>query len=100
MSFLQILPFFREAYIVQEEPGWLSRYSDWLRAGRPRESYSIPDMGKKFLPSVQRPDQFHVPPSSLSRVYWRTSHQEWSGRGVRPAAYLCIVPRLRTVELF
>jgi hypothetical protein len=47
----------------------LSWCSDWLRAGRPRP-YSIPDMDKSFLYSVQRSDQIHVPPTSLYRVYW------------------------------
>jgi hypothetical protein len=30
------------------EPGWYSRYSDLLRAGRPRGRSSSPDGGQKF----------------------------------------------------
>jgi hypothetical protein len=32
-----------------EEPGWRSRYSDWLRAGRPRGQSSSPGRVKNFL---------------------------------------------------
>jgi hypothetical protein len=35
-----------------EEPGWLSRYSDWLLAGRPRGRSSSPGRGKNFLIST------------------------------------------------
>jgi hypothetical protein len=31
-----------------EEPGYRSRYSDWLRTGRPRDRSSSPDGGKNF----------------------------------------------------
>jgi hypothetical protein len=33
---------------LTEEPGWRSRYSDWLRAGRPRGRSSSPGSGKNF----------------------------------------------------
>jgi hypothetical protein len=36
-----------------EEPGYRSRYSDWLRAGRLRGRSSSPDTIKNFLYSIQ-----------------------------------------------
>jgi hypothetical protein len=35
-------------YISQQEPGWRSRHSDWLRAGRPRGRSSSPGRVKNF----------------------------------------------------
>jgi hypothetical protein len=39
---------FTTELICNEELGWHSRYSDWLRAGRPRGRSSSPDGGKNF----------------------------------------------------
>jgi hypothetical protein len=36
-------------YILTLEPGYLSRYSIWLRAGRPGDRCSIPGRGKGFF---------------------------------------------------
>jgi hypothetical protein len=43
---LNILPY------TNEEPGELSRYSDWLRAGRPKGRSSSPGRSKNFLLST------------------------------------------------
>jgi hypothetical protein len=37
------------SYILHVDPGWLSRYSHWLRAGRPRGRSSSPGRVKNFL---------------------------------------------------
>jgi hypothetical protein len=58
---------------VPSEPGWRCRYSDWLRAGRPRGRSSSPGMVKNFhftssrpaLGSTQPPIQWV--PGALSR---------------------------------
>jgi hypothetical protein len=36
----------------KKEPGWRRRYSDWLRAGRPRSRSSSPGRVKNFLSST------------------------------------------------
>jgi hypothetical protein len=41
------LKFVFERYSIGE-PGWRSRYSDWLRAGQPRGRSSSPGEGKNF----------------------------------------------------
>jgi hypothetical protein len=43
----------------------LSRYNDWLPAGRPRGRGSSPGSGKIFS-SSRPPDRFRGPPSILS----------------------------------
>jgi hypothetical protein len=43
------LPFYG---LCNEEPGWRSRYSDWLRARRPRGRSSSPGEVKNFLFSM------------------------------------------------
>jgi hypothetical protein len=47
---------FKHVYISymswKVEPGWSSRYSDWLRAGRPRGLSSSPNKIKNFLFSM------------------------------------------------
>jgi hypothetical protein len=48
-----------------EEMGWLSRYSDWLRAGRPRGRSSSPGGVKNFLFSTS-PHRFSGPTQSSS----------------------------------
>jgi hypothetical protein len=46
-----------------KEPGQHSRYSDWLRAGRPRGRSSSPDSVKNFLASTSsRPALGPTPP--------------------------------------
>jgi hypothetical protein len=68
-------------------PGQLSRYSDWLRAGRPRFGVQIPVESRIF--SIPRfPDHILDPPSHLSNGH----------RGVRRpervlTTYLQLVPR-------
>jgi hypothetical protein len=74
----------RYIYRYIEEPGRCSRYSDWLRAGRPRGQSSSPGRAKNFLfskssrpapgstqpiqwvPGVKRPgrEADHSPPTS------------------------------------
>jgi hypothetical protein len=56
-----------QAYYIPCEPRYLSRYSDWLRAGRQRCQSSSPGRVKNFLfsalskpalGSIQRPSQW------------------------------------------
>jgi hypothetical protein len=42
-------------YIAYQEPGWRSRYSNWLRAGRPRGRSSCPGKVKNFISTLSRP---------------------------------------------
>jgi hypothetical protein len=50
-----------------QEPGWLSRYSDWLRAGRQRGRSSSPGRGEIFLSSTaSRP----VPEPTQPPIQW------------------------------
>jgi hypothetical protein len=44
--------------LLQQEPGYLSLYSDCLRTGWPGNCDSIPGRWKRFLSSPQVPDQF------------------------------------------
>jgi hypothetical protein len=55
-------------YLCMEEPGWRSRYIDWLRAGRPRGQSSSPGRIKNFL-FCNRPDRLWGPPNLLSDGY-------------------------------
>jgi hypothetical protein len=51
---------------VSAEPRWRSRYSDWLRAGRPRGRSSSPGSVKNFLQVVQTGSGAH--PVSYPKV--------------------------------
>jgi hypothetical protein len=45
----QNLVFIEDEGVWKWDPGWRSRYSDWLRAGRTRDGSSSPGRVKKFL---------------------------------------------------
>jgi hypothetical protein len=49
------------------DPGYCNRYSDWLRAGRPRGRSSSPGRVNNFLFSVSRPALGSTQPS-IQRV--------------------------------
>jgi hypothetical protein len=51
------------------ESGWSSRYSDWLRAGRPRGSEFRVPVGSRIFSSPRRPERLWGPPSLLSNGY-------------------------------
>jgi hypothetical protein len=62
ITIVQIVPFFRNS-ITTWEPGQRSRYSDWLRAGRPRGRTSSPSKGKIFrLSTSSKPVLGPTPP--------------------------------------
>jgi hypothetical protein len=51
-------------YVELQESGWRSRYSDWLRAGRPTGRSSSPDRVKNVLSSIfSRPSLGSTQPS-------------------------------------
>jgi hypothetical protein len=52
------------------EPGYRSRYSNWLRAGRPRGQVRVP-VRERFFTFSRRPDRLWGPPKLLSNWYWR-----------------------------
>jgi hypothetical protein len=56
------------ALLRVNEPGWRSRYSDWLRPRRPRDWSSSPGRVKNFS-SPRRPDRVWGPPNLLSNKY-------------------------------
>jgi hypothetical protein len=62
-------------------------------------SGSIPGSAR-FLFSPQRPDQLWGQPSLLSNGYRRLFPRVWSGRGVKLATHLHLVPRSRKLELY
>ena len=67
--------------------GWLSRYSDWLRAGRSGDR--IPVGGEIFLTC---PDRLWGPPSLLYNGYRVFFPGVKSGRGVTLTSHTLLVP--------
>jgi hypothetical protein len=57
-------------------PGWLSRYSDWLRAGRSGDQIPV---GARFFAPVQTGPGAH--PTSCTIVTGSFSGVKWPGRG-------------------
>jgi hypothetical protein len=53
------LPCLQRIYLLAEEQGKRSRYSDWLRAGRLRGRSSSPGSVKNFLHVVQTGSDVH-----------------------------------------
>jgi hypothetical protein len=50
-----VIPMFSIPFLERQEPGYRSRYSDWLRAGRRRGRNSSPGRVKNFLfPTASR----------------------------------------------
>jgi hypothetical protein len=68
--------------IVLRNPGYRSRYTEWLRAGRPRGRSSNPGRGKNFLFSM-----------SYRPVLGPTGYRGYRGQGVKRITHLQIVPR-------
>jgi hypothetical protein len=62
--FLSFVPFY-SYFLILWEPGYLSRYSDWLRAGRPGEAVVRVPVGSKIFTSPYRPDRLWGPPNLL-----------------------------------
>jgi hypothetical protein len=63
-NFLKVL-FHYILSMCKQEPGYHSRYSDWLRAGPPKGRSSSPGRVKNFLFS-KPPDRLWSPPNLLS----------------------------------
>jgi hypothetical protein len=79
-----------------QKSGYLSRYSDQLRTGRPGFDYWL----CKTFSSPQRPDRIWGPPSLLSVGYRWLFPWGKSGWGVNLITHLHLVPRSRKLELY
>jgi hypothetical protein len=76
------------------EPRQLSRYNDYLRAGRQRSRVRVPVGSRMFTP-LYRPDRYWGPPNLLSVEYMGLFPQGLSGRGVKLTAHVQLVARSR-----
>jgi hypothetical protein len=63
-------------YTTNQGPGYLSRYSDWLRAGRSGNRFPV---GARFLAHVQTAPGAH--PASCTMGTGTFPRVEWPGRG-------------------
>jgi hypothetical protein len=59
---------FSSVRLSTQEPEYRSRYSDWLRAGRPAVRVRVL-VGSRIFPSPRRPNRLWGPPSLLSNCY-------------------------------
>jgi hypothetical protein len=66
ISNLKVLTLPRQKSEIKEA---VRKHNDGVRAGRPKDWFSIPDRRKMFFPSREGKDQLWGPTSLLTRVY-------------------------------